>query len=106
MSAEGVDDGEDERVKIEVGHRQAEGAGIIRISIANKKACNTQRIGVVGVFSPRDRVAADSDRRPGGPLRRGPPARSDPARSGDKDLRVRAIPRKGVTGEPCPALPS
>ncbi len=28
------------------------GAGIIRVSITNKKACNTQRIGVVGVFEP------------------------------------------------------
>jgi hypothetical protein len=27
-------------------------AGIIRLSITNKKACNTQRIGVVGVFEP------------------------------------------------------
>ena len=27
-------------------------AGIIRLSITNKKACNTQRIGVVAVFEP------------------------------------------------------
>ena len=26
--------------------------GIIRVEIQNKKACNTQRIGVVGVFEP------------------------------------------------------
>ncbi len=27
-------------------------AGIIRVLISNKKACNTQRIGIVGVYEP------------------------------------------------------
>ena len=27
-------------------------AGIIRVRITNKKACNTQRIGIVGVYEP------------------------------------------------------
>jgi len=27
-------------------------AGLIQVRITNKKACNTQRIGVIGVFEP------------------------------------------------------
>ena len=47
-----LQDGDDRQERMAVVSVTPSKAGIIRVLISNRKACNTQRIGIVGVYEP------------------------------------------------------